>query len=106
MPLDNNCSLIHIIELYMKLHHDDHHQNAKTVASLAILCVAFVLLLMFNYHSENIIEGNNFKLFMTLAIVGAGLLVSLLYLINKPHTSSVKRISTPKAKAKSKKKKK
>lgn len=82
--------------------HHDHHHVIKTLMSFFILVIAFSVLLIFVNNSENIIEGNNFKMFMTLAVVGAGLLIGLLYLVNNSDTKSIAKSSQ---KSKSKKKK-
>lgn len=91
----------------MAAQYNDHHHVVKTFMAFLILVVAFSMLLVFVNNSENIIEGNEFKLFMTLAIVGAGLLVGLLYLVSNSNTRGVTVAkSSPKPKTKSKKKKK
>lgn len=91
----------------MAAQYSDHHHIIKTFMAFLILVIAFSMLLVFVNNSENIIEGQNFKLFMTLAIVGAGLLVGLLYLVSNSDTRGVTVAkSSSKSKAKSKKKKK
>lgn len=82
--------------------HHDHHHVVKNLMSFFILVIAFSVLLVFVNNSENIIEGNNFKMFMILAVVGAGLLIGLLYLVNNSDTKSVAK-SSSKSKAKKRK---
>ena len=83
------------------LQHRDHHHNAKTVTSFLIFAVAVLIFIVFYANYDSILQ-TNFQLFMTLAVVGAGLLIGLLYLVNKPHQST----KTVKAGTKSKSKKK
>lgn len=80
--------------------HHDHHHVVKNLMSFFILVIAFSILLVFVNNSENIIEGNNFKTFMTLAVIGAALLIGLLYLVNNSDTKGVTKVS---AKSKTKK---
>jgi len=86
-----------------KNHHHDYHHVVKSFMAFFILVIAFSVLLVFVNNSENIIEGNNFKLFMILAIVGAGFLVGLLYLVSNSNTKgAAKNTSKPSSKKKKK----
>lgn len=69
-------------------HYSSHHDTAKHVASFLILLVAFSILIVFYLNSEYILKAGQFNLFVITATAGAILLVSLLYLINKPHEVS------------------
>lgn len=56
-------------------------ESVKSIASLMILLVGFGILLLFKTYRENVISS--FQPFMVLVVLGMGLLVSLLYLVNK-----------------------
>lgn len=59
-----------------------HESNLKAVASLVIVLVGVVLFVVFYQYKDNLTDPSNFKLFITLAVLLAGFLVGLLYLIN------------------------
>ena len=88
----------------MRVHAGTHHDHIKKVISLLIVIVAFGIFLIFNAYSEDIIASNNFSLFMTLAVVGSGLLVALLYLVNNSKHVAHKVHAVKSVKGKSKKK--
>lgn len=69
----------------------DFEKNAKAIIALLILALAFGLFLLFNAYQENIITSDSFQLFMGLSIIGGGLLVCLLYLVNNPLVAAVKK---------------
>lgn len=69
----------------MKLH--DHHSTAKAVIAFLILFIALGVLLIFKMNAESVIQAGNFTFFMFIATAGMALLVGLLYLVNKPHSS-------------------
>lgn len=88
-----------------------HYDNARSIVALLIVLIAFAIFLLFYYNSDEIMASNNFYLFMTLATLGMGLLIGLMYLANNSQHPQAKAPShktvAPKAsKAKSKKKKK
>lgn len=70
------------------LHHKDHHANVKALLGLMIVCLAAGVFLLFYRNQSNIIDGGNFKMFMTLAIVGMGLLLTLFFFANQPHKTA------------------
>ncbi len=82
--------------------HGSHHDYAKTIISLFIVLVAFGILALFNTYSGDIIESDSFPLFMTLTVVGSGLLVGLMYLVNNSKHSVRKAHSAKSVKGKRK----
>jgi uncharacterized membrane protein len=60
-----------------------HEKNARAVAALFVILIAFGIYLLFYTYQDQIIVSGSFKLFMSLVIVGMGFLVGLLFLINK-----------------------
>lgn len=84
-------------------HYSTHHETAKHAIAFFIVLVAFSMLAIFYNYSDQIIASNQFYVFMTLATVGGGLLIGLLYLVNKPHQAH--KTATHKTVSKKKKKK-
>ena len=88
---------------------NEHHMHAaKNFLAFMIVAIAASMFFVFYNNQDNIMKGDSFHLFMTLVIIGAGLLVGLLYLIsNMTHNPSVKSSrSASKSTIKTKKKKK
>ena len=87
-------------------HNHDHHHTAKTFLAFLVLVVAFAILIIFVANAEYILRDDKFHMFMTLAVIGCGLLVGLLYLVNnsshKP-SKSVSRSTSKKSKSKKRK---
>ena len=61
----------------------NHETNARALLALLVVLLALGILLLFNSYGDNIIISGSFKQFMTLSVVGAGLLLGLLFLTNK-----------------------
>jgi len=61
------------------------HSAAKAFTAFMVLVLAFVMLLIFQSNQDSLLIGNGFQVYMILATLGAGLLLGLLYLVNKPH---------------------
>jgi hypothetical protein len=57
-------------------------KTSRAVLSFFIVLLAFSVLLLFVNYKENIISNNMLNPFMALTIIGMGLLVGLLFLIN------------------------
>ena len=64
-----------------------HENNAKAVVSLMILALALGVYFLFRTYQDNIITSANFQAFALLTVVLFGLMVGLLYLLNKPSKS-------------------
>lgn len=82
-----------------------HMDIAKAVIALMIVLVAFGIFLIFNSYKDTILSStSNFQSFMILAVIGAGLLAGLLFLVSKSEhpTHHVARAHT-KSKSRSKK---
>jgi tellurite resistance protein TehA-like permease len=62
----------------------DPHSSARAVIALLIVSLAFAMLYTFYRYRDNIVDSGNFKSFLFLAFVGCALLLSLLFLVNKP----------------------
>lgn len=71
------------------MQHEKNHTALRALASLRILILAFAILLIFRNNQSNILENNQFQLYMVLATVGAALLIGLLYFVNKPMPTRV-----------------
>ena len=84
------------------MHHERNHSAIKAFLSFMILAVAAMMFFIFYNNQENIFANNDWQGFIILAVVGAGLLIGLLYLVNNSQTHTVK--STKKKSSKSKKK--
>jgi len=65
---------------------DFHHEkNIRALTALLILLLAFGIFLLFYTYQENILESSSSQIFLVLTAVFFGLLVTLLFLVNKPH---------------------
>jgi len=64
-----------------------HTSSAKAVIAFLISLLGFTILILFSTNKDAILNSGNFKSLMTLIIVGMGLLVGLLYLVNAPSSS-------------------
>lgn len=62
-----------------------HDKTVRTIMALVIVLVAFGLLMLFVNNRDAIIASGNFQMFMTLATAAGGLLIGLLFLVNKSH---------------------
>ena len=58
-------------------------KNVKAVMAMMVLALAFGILLLFINYQESIITAGTFQAFMVLVVVGMGMLLGLLYLVNK-----------------------
>lgn len=58
-------------------------KNIKAVMALMIIAMAFGILLLFSNYKESIVMAGMFQTFMVLVVVGMGMLLGLLYLVNK-----------------------
>lgn len=88
---------------------EKNHTALRALASFLILVLAFAILLIFRNNQNNILENNQFQLYMVLATVAAALLIGLLYFVNKPMPTKAKVVkqikkTTKKSSKKSKKK--
>ena len=81
----------------------NHYDTAKAVVALLAVALMAGVFFIFNSNKESILEGNQFSMFMTLAIVGSGFLIGLLFLSSKPEHKHKK--ITHKSSSKSHKKK-
>ena len=59
-----------------------HEPNIKAVLSLFILLIAFAVFLLFNNIKDVLLGSTSLQFFLLLAVVLAGLLITLLFLIN------------------------
>lgn len=69
-------------------------KDVKAIVAFFIVALAFGILLLFNTYKDNIIATNSFQLFMTLTVIGMGLLVGLLFLIGNPSSTIKKQKKT------------
>jgi uncharacterized membrane protein len=65
-------------------------KNVKSILALLILLVAFSILLIFSTNKDTLMAPEVFPMFMTFSTVGLGLLVGLLFLVNKNHHTPTK----------------
>ena len=95
----------------MKIQKSDPHSTAQAGVAMFIVLLAFGIFLLFYNYQDYLMESGQFTLFMTLAAIGMGLLIGLLYLVYnpRPQKAKVARKAAPakptKAKAAKKKKK-
>ena len=82
----------------------NHLDAAKSVIALLIICLMARVFFLFYQNSDELLQSNQFPEFMTLAVVGGGLLIGLLYLVNKS-TDKPKTIAHKSSARKSHKKK-
>lgn len=62
--------------------HAQHAHIAKSVIPLMILLVAFAVFILFYTYQQSIINTNSFNMFLVLAVIGMGLLITLMFLVN------------------------
>ncbi len=84
------------------MHHERNHSAVKSFLSFMILAVAAMMFFIFYNNQDTIFANNDWQLFMTLAVVGAGLLIGLLYLVNNSQSPTVKSTKKKSSKAKGK----
>lgn len=59
-----------------------HYDSVKAIISFLIVLLAFGIFMLFYMNSDAIIRANKFYLFISLATIGMGLLIGLMYLVN------------------------
>lgn len=95
----------------MKIQKSNPHASAQAGVAMFIVLLAFGIFLLFYNYQDYLMESGQFQLFMTLATIGMGLLIGLLYLVYNPKPQKTKvapkaaAAKTTKAKAAKKKKK-
>ncbi len=62
----------------------NHPDSARAVIAFLIIGLMAGIFLVFYQNSDYIMNSNQFYYFMTLAVVGAGFMIGLLYLASKP----------------------
>ena len=77
-----------------------HETNARSVISFLIVLLAFGMLLIFYTNKDTLMMPQTFPVFMTLVVLGLGLLVGLLFLINPEKKKAVHHKSSTKKKKK------
>lgn len=81
-----------------------NEKSAKAIISLLIVLMAFAVFLLFYNYQQNLMSPDNFYPFMILTFVGMGLLLSLLFLVNKKTPVNTVKSVAKSAKKTSKKK--
>jgi len=69
----------------------DPHSSAKALVAFLIVALAFTVLLVFYKNRLTILESGNLKSFVFLVFFGCSLLLTLLFLVNKPLAGKAKR---------------
>jgi hypothetical protein len=69
---------------YIYMSKSSHYDTAKAVVAFLAVALMAGVFLVFAKNKDSIIESGQFYYFMTLAVVGAGFLIGLLYLAGKP----------------------
>ena len=69
----------------------DPQSSAKAVAAFLIIALAFTVMVVFYKNRITILESGNLKPFVFLVFLGSSLLLTLLFLVNKPLASKTKR---------------
>lgn len=88
--------------------HPRHEKNIKAIISFLIVLIALGILLIFVSNKDTIVANGQFGYFITLAVFGSILLISLLYLVSNSQVKKEVVYKTKVAKkvaSKSKKKK-
>ena len=67
--------------------HSSHYDTARLVIAFMIVALASSMFLIFYQNQDAIMDNNQFPTFISLATIGAGLLIGLFYLINNPQQS-------------------
>ncbi|MEK7570810.1 MAG: hypothetical protein AAB553_00915 [Patescibacteria group bacterium] len=84
-----------------------HYETMRALTAFFVVVIAFAIFLLFYLNSESILSSQDFYPFMTLAVVGMGLLLWLFYIVsNQPHLHKKSLTKTKIAKKSPKKKKK
>lgn len=65
-------------------HHAKHISALQAFIAFLVVAVACGMLLLFTTYKDSIIASQNFQLFMVLVVAGSALLLTLLFLVNKP----------------------
>jgi hypothetical protein len=77
------------------------YDSVKAIISFLILLLAFGIFMLFYMNSDVIVRENKFFLFISLATIGMGLLIGLMYLVNNQAHLKKQHVAKPVAKAKS-----
>lgn len=83
-----------------------HEKNARSVISFLIVLIAFAILLIFYTNKDALMMPDTFPIFITLTVLGLGLLAGLLFLISGHHSQKTHKVIHHAKKSSSKKKKK
>lgn len=59
-----------------------NESNAKLLIAFLIVLLGFAVFILFNANKDTILASDNLKGLVTLIVVGMGLLIGLLYLVN------------------------
>jgi hypothetical protein len=62
-----------------------NEKSIKAIISLLIVLLAFGIFLLFYNYQQSLLSAENFYPFILLTFVGMGLLLALLFLVNKQH---------------------
>jgi len=66
------------------LKNSDPHSSARATIAFLIVVIAFAILFVFETNKQNILLPENFNPFIFFTFLGFCLLLSLMYLVNKP----------------------
>jgi len=69
----------------------EKYHNATLAVAFFIVLLAFGILLLFSSYKDEIIGSNSFTSFISLSFIGMGLLLWLLFLINRNITEHHKK---------------
>ena len=68
----------------------DPHSSAKAVIAFLIVALAFTVMVVFYKNRIAILESGNLRSFVFLVFLGCSLLLTLLFLVNKPLSEKTK----------------
>lgn len=72
--------------------HSSHYDTARAVIAFLAVALMATVFIIFYQNQDTILASDVFYAFISLAIVGAGLLISLLYLSSKPQKLKSKKV--------------
>lgn len=75
----------------------DTHSHVKTIISFLIFLLAAAIFFIFYTNKDHILVPGTAQLFMTLAIIGMGLLIGLLFLVSNSDTRGSSKVKVARA---------
>jgi hypothetical protein len=67
------------------------HEAYKAIIAFLLMLLGLAIVLIFQTNQDNIIESNNFHTFFGLTVIGLGLFLGLIYLVNQSGSTPTKK---------------